>query len=139
MADVDVVSDILAATVAAFPSSEFIQSLSHQYLVRGWLTKKQLQGLYQKASKLNHIPPGKLATLEALLARMPTRTKSEKPALAPLVEKDEKTYALIEAILIQYPQHKRVLYLKSRLDNHEVLSAAEIAEAGRLHKLLLKQ
>jgi hypothetical protein len=138
MADVDVVSDILAATVAAYPSSEFIQSLSHQYLVRGWLTKKQLQGLYQKASKLHHIPPGKLATLEALLARMPTRTRSEKPALAPILERDEKTYAVIEAILKQYPQHKRVLYLKSRLDNHEVLSPAEIAEAERFHKLLLK-
>ena len=138
MAEIDVVSDILRAAVAGAPHSEFIQSLSHQYLVRGWLTRKQLQGLHSKASRIKGIPPGKLATLEALIARMPVKTKSEKPANKPLLQKDEKNGALLAQILEKYPAHKRVLFLKNKLDNNEILTPTEVAEAERFHKLLVK-
>ncbi len=139
MAEIDVVSDILQGAMKAFPSSEFIQSLSHQYLVRGWLTKKQLQGLHHKAAKARDINPGKLATLEAMIARMPTRTKSDKPATAAIIEKDEKMQTILDEILTKYPAHKRVLFFKSKLEHNEDLSASEKAEAERFHKLLLKQ
>jgi hypothetical protein len=138
MTDIDVVSDILKATLAAHPSSEFIQSLSHQYLVRGFLTKKQLVGLHSKAGRVTTIPPGKLATLEAMIARMPNRTKSEKPPLTPFEEKDERVLGLVTDILTKYPAHKRVLFLKSKYDNNEKLTPNEVTELEKFHKLLIK-
>jgi hypothetical protein len=137
MKEVDVVSSILKMSMEAFPSSEFLQSLSHQYLVRGWLSKKQLQGLFQKAQKAEEIPSGKLATLEAMIMKMPNRYKSALPETKPLYEKNEEAGQRLQQILEKYPGHKRVLFLKSRYDNDE-LSTTELAELEKFHKLLIK-
>ncbi len=138
MADVDIISDILSAAMAAYPDSEFIQSLSHQYLVRGGLSKKQLEGLYQKAVRIKTIPHGKLATLEAVILKRPTRYKSSLPPSEPLYKKDEHTGKLIDDILAKYPLHKRVVFFKSKYDNNQPLSSTESAELEKFHKLLIK-
>jgi hypothetical protein len=136
--DVDVIKDILIAAKAAYPDSTFIQSLLHQYEERGGLSKKQLQGLLQKASKVKEIPAGKLATLEAEILKRPNRYKSTPPPNQPLYIKDETAGKMIDAILAKYPQHKRVLFFKTKYDNNEVLTSADIAELERFHKLLSK-
>ena len=41
----------LSKAEIAFPASAFIKSLHQQYLNRGGLSKKQLEGLYQIAQK----------------------------------------------------------------------------------------
>lgn len=133
--DVDVILDILKAALTAYPASEFIQSLSRQYEDRGGLSKKQLQGLYQKAEKVKTIPTAKLATLEAVILKKPTRYKSALPASSPLYTKDTKTGEMITSILEKYPQHKRVLFFKMKYDNNEVLSSSEMAELGKFYKL----
>jgi hypothetical protein len=134
--EVDIVNAVLEDCIMAFPVSSFIISLYQQYQKRGFLTKKQLQGLLDKASNINDISPGKLATLEALIKKMPTRFKSELPKGAALFEKDETTGKMIDDILSKYPQHKRVLFLKSRYNNNEVLSAAELSDLKRIANLL---
>jgi hypothetical protein len=134
----DIVRDILQLTEAAFPASTFVKSIHQQYLNRGGLSKKQLEGLYQIAQKVNTIPPGKLSTLEAIILKKPTRYRSDKPESTPLYQKDEKPGKMIEAILEKYPQHKRVLFLKVKYENNEVLSPAEITELEKFHKLLGK-
>lgn len=134
--DVDVVRDILEQTEIAFPASSFVKSIHQQYLNRGGLSKKQLEGLYQMAQKVNTIPVGKLSTLEAIILKKPTRYKSEKPEPAPLYKKDEVIGKKIESILGKYPQHKRVLFLKVKYDNNEIFSSAELAELERFYKLL---
>src|SRR5258705_6190580 len=134
--DVDVTLDILKAVLVAQPMSSFAQSLLQQYQERGGLSKKQLQGLYDKAAKISTIPPGKLATLEAVILKRPTRYKSSLPATEPLYKKDEEAGRLLNAILDKYPQHKRVLFLQSKYDNNETLSATEIAELQKISKLL---
>ncbi len=103
---------------------------------RGSLSKKQLQGLYSKASKIEGISTGKLGTLEAIIKKMPTRYKSELPEPTPMFEKDKIAGQMIEAILTKYPQHKRVLYLKARYDSNELLSAIEISELKKFRQLL---
>lgn len=138
MADVDIISDVLSAAMKAFPHSDFIQSLSHQYLVRGGLSKKQLQGLHGKASRIENFPPGKLATLEAMILKRPTRYKSERPAISPLYSRDEQQGILITEILEKFPQHKRVLYLQMKYKNNESFTPAEIKELEKFHKLLVK-
>jgi len=134
--DVDIIKDLLEAVLAAQPGSSFTSSLLYQYQERGGLSKKQLQGLYSKASKIKSIAPGKLATLEAIILKKPNRYKSALPEATPLYSKDETTGKQLEAILLKYPQHKRVLYFKSKYDNNEVLTLAELAELQRFTKLL---
>jgi hypothetical protein len=127
----DIINDVLEECILAYPVSSFIISLYKQYQQRGSLSKKQLQGLYGKASKIEQLPPGKLATIEAIIKRMPTRYKSELPEIKPMFEKDEATGLLISEILAKYPQHKRVLFLKTKYDNNEVLSPADITDLKR--------
>jgi hypothetical protein len=132
----DMVNEVLEECILAYPVSSFIISLYKQYQQRGSLSKKQLQGLYGKASKIEELPPGKLAAIEAIIKRMPTRYKSELPEPTPLFEKEESTGRLIEEILIRFPQHKRVLFLKVKYDNNELLSPADIADLKRFKSLI---
>lgn len=132
--DVDIVSDLLKAVLEAQPESTFIQSLLFQYQERGGLSKKQLQGLHSKASRIKSIPVGKLATLEAMILKKPTRYKSDLPPSTPLYTKDKNIADMLDAILAKYPQHKRVLFLKSKYDNNEVLSQAEVSELQKFNK-----
>ncbi|MDP4262913.1 MAG: hypothetical protein Q8941_10305 [Bacteroidota bacterium] len=134
--DVDVIKDVLEAVLEAQPASSFTQSLLYQYQERGGLSKKQLEGLYHKAAKIKTIPASKLVTLEAIILKKPTRYKSALPPTEPLYKKDEGTGQILEAILTKYPQHKRILFFKSKYDNNEVLSATEMAELQKFSKLL---
>ena len=138
MSHVDVVSDILSAALKAYPDSDFVQSLSHQYLVRGSLSKRQLEGLFKKAERIKDLAPNKLATLEAIILKRPKKYKSALPTTEPLYQKDEKAGKLIEDILAKYPQHKRVLFFQVKYNNNQTLSAAEVTELEKFHKLLIK-
>jgi hypothetical protein len=134
----DIINMLLEDCIMAYPVSSFVISIYQQYQQRGWLSKKQLQGLYGKASKINGVLPGRLAALESIIKQMPTRDKSELPENVPMFEKDKVAGDLIEEILLKYPQHKRVLFLKAKYDNNEVISATEVAELNKFKKLLFK-
>jgi hypothetical protein len=124
--------------LAAYPNSTFLQSIAHQYMERGSLSKKQLEGLYGKAEKVTDIPVGKLATLEAVILKKHAKHRSEKPAIKPMFVKDERVGGLIADILGKYPLHKRVLFLKNKYDNNEIIAPIEITELEKFHKLLMK-
>ena len=136
---VDIINDLLEECILAYPLSSFIISLYKRYGLMGSLSKKQLQGLHGKASGIPDVSTAKLATLEAIIKKMPTRYKSELPVTKPLEEKDEEPGLLIQRILAKYPQHKRVLFLQSRYNNNEPLSAAEIAELKKFDHLANRQ
>lgn len=123
----------------AFPVSSFIISLYKQYQQRGSLSKKQLQGLYDKASGIKDLAPGKLAAVEAIIKRMPTRFKSAIPENKPLYEKDESVAEMLEFILSKNANHKRAVFLKAKFDNNEPLSPTEIAELKKFMQLLQKK
>jgi hypothetical protein len=67
---------------------------------------------------------------------MPTRFKSAIPANKPLYEKDEEAGILLENILAKNPSHRRALFLRSKYDNNETLSPAEINELKKFDELL---
>ncbi len=134
---IDVIDKILDACYKHNPDALFIMSLMHQYEERGSLSKKQLQGLYLKAQKINDIPANWLATLEAVIAKMPNRFKSDITEHTPLYQKDEELGKTIAAILNKYPQHKRVLYLQAKYINNDPITNTEIAELEKFKKLLL--
>lgn len=132
----DIINMLLEDCIMAFPVSSFVISIYQQYQRRGWLSKKQLQGLYDKASKINGVLPGRLAALESIIKKMPTRERSELPENAPMFIKDEEAGKLIDEILRKYPQHKRVLFLKVKYDNNEVLSPSDVSELKKFSQHL---
>lgn len=135
--DVDIVLDILQAVASANPENVFAKSILLQYQERGGLSRKQLEGLYAKAIKLKEIPANKLATLEAIILKKPVKEKAPAPKnIGPLYQKDESVGKMIAALLEKYPQHKRVLFLRTKYDNNEVLSPAETDELKKFVKLL---
>lgn len=138
MAEVNVTLDILNALLEAKPDAPFISSLHSQYCNRGGLSKKQLEGLYAKAEKSGIIPVGKLATLQAIIKKKPTRYKSEAVKTIAAPEKDEAIGKILMAILEKYPEHKRVLFLHSKYQHNDPLNATETAEIEKLGKLLIK-
>lgn len=135
----DIVNIVLEECIIAYPVSSFIISLYQQYMERGSLSKKQLQGLYSKAAEIEGISHGKLAGLEAIMKRMSTRNKSDLPVHAEIIEKDESTRIMLDEILAKYPQHKRVVFLKAKFENDEPISPAEISELKKFSTILLKK
>jgi len=135
--NIDIIMDILKQTSTAFPASNFLKGLLFQYQERGGLSKKQLQDLYEKALKVATIPAGKLATLEAIILKKPTRFKSPLPVAVAVAIKDTRVGKIINEILVKYPQHKMLVFLKVKYDNNETLSINELAEVERFYKILL--
>ncbi|HTQ65020.1 MAG TPA: hypothetical protein VMI12_09490 [Puia sp.] len=133
---IDIINEILEECIIAFPVSSFIISLYQRYQKMGSLSKKQLIGLHDKASKIQGLAPGKLATLEAIIKRMPTRYKSEKPEPKPLFEKDEGIGKMIDEILSKYPGHKGAIFLRSKYENNEPLSPAELDDLKRFQSMI---
>ncbi len=134
----DILLDILKEMVQAHPQSDFVNSLYQQYCNRGGLSKKQLEGLHSKAVKANIISQGKLATLEAIIKKKPTRERAAASIRADLPLKDETVGKTLAAILARYPQHKRLLFLQSKYNNNENISTTELEEIKKFSKLLLK-
>ncbi len=133
---VDIVLDILKIVAEKQSGNQFSQSILMQYQERGGLSKKQLEGLYGKAKRIPEISQNKLATLEAIILRKHEKQKSDRPANTPLYQKDEEVVEMIESVLSKNPQHKRVLFLKSKVDSNSPLSPAEVTELKKFHKLL---
>lgn len=79
--------DLLKEMLKAQPQSEFVNNLYQQYCNRGGLSKKQLEGLFARASKIASISPNKLATLEAIIKKKPTREKAAATLKATLHKK----------------------------------------------------
>jgi len=85
------------------------------------------------------MPPAWLATLESIILKMPNRFKSEIAGAAPVDKKNEYAASLIQQILAKFPAHKRVLFFQSKFNANESLTAIEIGELEKFHKLLLKE
>jgi hypothetical protein len=132
---VDVLNDLMVEILLR-RDSDFVKSLLRQYHERGSLSKKQMQGLLDKAQKIKDLPVSWLATLEAEILKRPTRYRSALPENKPLFEKDEKIGQVIETILAKYPHHKRVLFFKSKYDNNQTLTPAEVVELEKFNKIL---
>ena len=133
---VDIVLDILKIVAEKQSGNQFSQSILMQYQERGGLSKKQLEGLYGKAKRIPEISQNKLATLEAIILIKHEKQKSDRPANTPLYQKDEEVVEMIESVLSKNPQHKRVLFLKSKVDSNSPLSPVEVTELKKFHKLL---
>ncbi len=136
--DMDIVAYMLEAVLKAKPDDSFCKSIQTQYIERGGLSKKQLEGLYGKAQRIEGIHPGKLATLEAIIKKKHVTQRSTVTITKVEDEKDEAVEKMIAEILEKYPQHKRVLLFKSKFEKDGKLIVAEKEELEKFYKLLMK-
>lgn len=137
MAEINIVLDILTKMKELHPTSPFVTSLYNQFCTRGGLSKKQLEGLLDKALKTPEIAQGKIATLEAIILKKITRERAAPTITANIPQKDEQLGVLLQQVLDKYPQHKRVLFLQSKYTKNEAISTLEIDEVKKFVKLLL--
>jgi hypothetical protein len=135
----DMINTVLEDCIMAFPVSSFIISLYKHYLKWGTLSKKQLQGLHKKAGEIEGIAPGKLAALEVIIKRMPTKQSKALPEAKPMFEKDEKTAKILKELLEKYPSHKQGLMLYSKFLNNQLFTTTEQADLKRFQQLLDKK
>ena len=135
--DIDIVADLLKAVLTERPEDAFCKSLWLQYQERGGLSKKQLEGLLGKATAFTDAPVGKLATLEAIILKKHQKHHSPPPTLAADPVVADTLGDDLSAILQKYATHKRILFLKTKFNNHEQITQAEREEVHRLKKLLL--
>ncbi len=136
--DMDIVAYVLQAVLKAKPEDNFCKSIQIQYMERGGLSKKQLEGLQGKAQRIHGIHAGKLATLEAIIKKKHTTQRSTVSIVNVVEEKDKIAEKMITEILEKYPQHKRVLLFKSKFEKDGKLINAEKEELVKFHKLLIK-
>ena len=136
---IDIIDKVLNACYKEYPDAIFIQSLMHQYEERGSLSKKQLEGLFQKAQRVRDLPPNWLGTIEAIIKKMPTRYKSALPEKKEVVVKDEAIGKIIELILSKAPQHKQALFLKNKYEKEEALTPQEVSELEKFRKFFMEK
>lgn len=135
---VDVIDKVLEACYQYNKDALFVMSLMHQYEERGSLSKKQLEGLVQKAKKVQDMPVGWIAAIEAIILKMPTRDKTPITQHKPTeLDTEDQWQLLATAILEKYPEHKRVIYLDAKLKQRKALSSIEQQELERFHRLLI--
>lgn len=133
----DIISKVLELCYEHNKDALFTMSLMHQYEERGWLTRKQLEGLHNKASKIKDINPALLATLQATINKMPVRDKTPVVTTVKPDEKSDNINKQVQQILEKYPQHKAILNFQHKLKNKIELTPNEITQLNKLHKLLL--
>lgn len=136
----DVIDKILTACYEHNKDALFIMSLMHQYEDRGFLTKGQLEGLFKNASSIKDMPQAWLATLEATIAKLPTRDKTPiQNKVSTVTTKDIVIEQKINAILQKYPQHKAVLVLQFKFQKQQELSITEKKEVEKFYQLLIEK
>ena len=135
--EIDIINDILKLTMEAYPSSTFVKSLFFQYHERGGLSKSQLEGLQSKASKLNTIPPAKMATLQAIILKKPVKDRTVVTKKPDEIVKDEKVGEMINAVLSKNPTHKMVVIFKIKYDRNEVLTPTERSDLEKFYQRLV--
>ena len=133
----DIILEILKKATREKPDSNFLNSLHQQYCERGGLSKKQLEGLYSKIEKIDGFSFSMIATLEAIILKKPTRYKSEINLLPPKPASQDDEIAGLMGMLEKFPQHKRLLFFKAKLQNREKLSPADLTEIEKFKKLLM--
>lgn len=135
--DIDIIAYIINEVLNVKPEDSFCKSLLNQYIERGGLSKKQLEGLHGKAIRIPGIHPGRLATLEAIIKKKHVTYRSEITVLPKHKEKDSRAAEMIEEILRSFPSHKRVLLFKSNYDKEGSLPKAENDELHKFYRLLV--
>jgi len=137
--DMDIISYVIEEVRKAKPDDAFTKSIQIQYMERGSLSKKQLEGLQGKALRIPGIHPGRMATLEAIIKKKLTKERAAATVAVvdQAAEEDTASGEMIDSILEKYPEHKRVLLFRAKYEKDKMLQAADKQELEKFYKLLI--
>lgn len=103
----------------------FIRNMFEFYKTRGGLSKKQLEALLRTINGIDSQPPFSKATLEAIIKKKASKTKSPLPAATPMYPEDTETREKLDHILSISPSHKGALLYMNKLNLHQPLTPAD--------------
>ena len=105
--------------------NSFVRNMFEFYKTRGGLSKKQLEALLRIINGINAIPPFSTATLEAIIKKKASKSRSPLPPATPMYRDDAETREKLDHILSISPAHKGALLYMNKLNLHQVLTQAD--------------
>ena len=118
-------------------NNSYMRKLYDFYKEKGGLSGKQLQALLDKINSIDQKPSFNPATLEAMIKKKAVKYRSAVPPPAEIIADDSAEFrAMIDEILLIAPNHKTVLFYRTKMDNRELLTQAEKDNLKKFLKLL---
>lgn len=114
----------------------FIRNMFEFYKTRGGLSKKQLEALLRTINGIGSTPPFSAATLEAIIKKKASKTKSSLPPVTPMYKEDNETREKLDHILATAPAHKGALLYMNKLNLHQPLSQADKDAIHKFYTLI---
>ncbi len=114
----------------------FTRNMYEFYKTRGGLSKKQLEALLRIINGINATPPFSTATLEAIIKKKASKSKTPLPAATPMYKEDTETRQKLEYILSVSPAHKAAILYMNKLTLHEVLTQADKDAINKFFQLI---
>ncbi|MEO5684334.1 MAG: hypothetical protein ABIQ88_16965 [Chitinophagaceae bacterium] len=105
--------------------NSFVRNMYEFYKARGGLSKKQLEALLRTINSIPVTPPFSTATLEAIIRKKVSKSKSPLPAATPMYKDDTETMEKLKQILALVPAHKGALLYMNKLKLHEIFTQAD--------------
>jgi len=103
----------------------FTRNMYEFYKTRGGLSKKQLEALLRIIKGIDATPPFSTATLEAIIKKKASKSKSALPPTTPMYKEDTDTKEKLDHILALSPAHKGALLYMNKLQLHQQLTQAD--------------
>ena len=105
--------------------NSFTRNMYEFYKTRGGLSKKQLEALLRIINGIDATPPFSTATLEAIIKKKASKSKSALPPVTPMYKEETDTKEKLEHILSISPAHKGALLYMNKLTLHQPLTQAD--------------
>jgi len=116
--------------------NSFTRNMFEFYKTRGGLSKKQLEALLRIINGIHATPPFSTATLEAIIKKKASKSKSVLPAATPMYKEDTETKEKLAYILSVAPAHKGALLYMNKLSLHQLLTQADKDAINKFHQLI---
>lgn len=114
----------------------FIKNMYDFYKTRGGLSKKQLEALLRTINAIDAKPPFSPATLEAIIKKKSSKSKSSLPPVTPMYKEDADTREKLDKILAISPAHKAAVVYMNKLKQHEILTQADKDAINKFYVLI---
>ena len=114
----------------------FTRNMYEFYKTRGGLSKKQLEALLRIINSIPATPPFSTATLEAIIKKKASKSKSALPPITPLYKEDADTRDKLTHILEISPAHKGALLYMNKLNLHQLLTQADKDAINKFYQLI---
>jgi|GEM_PF-995583 len=114
----------------------FTRNMYEFYKTRGGLSKKQLEALLRIINGIEVTPPFSTATLEAIIKKKASKTKSALPPATPLYKEDNDTREKLDYILSVAPAHKAAVLYMNKLNLHQLLTQADKDAINKFYLLM---